>query len=116
MLQLACVWNLSHAPVKSVVPTLIQEAPQTNGVTPKFIEAKIEELASLPEVKLSEEEVALIAEVGNNKGCMELKGGNPGYTGEPAPDRWELNGDLLDVAARWKIEPSRDLTCTHKAA
>src|SRR5207244_2902439 len=26
MLQLACLWNLSQTPVKSVIPTLIQEA------------------------------------------------------------------------------------------
>ena len=25
MLQLACIWNLQHAPVQCVVPTLIQE-------------------------------------------------------------------------------------------
>jgi aryl-alcohol dehydrogenase-like predicted oxidoreductase len=116
MLQLACAWNLSQAPVKSVIPTLIQEAAQTNGVKPKTIEAKIDELAALPEVTLTADEIARIAEIGNNKGCMELKGGNPGYTGEPAPDRWSLNHELLDIAARWKIEPARDLVCTHKAA
>ncbi len=116
MLQLACVWNLSQSPVKSVIPTLTQEVPQTNGVTVKSIEAKIEELAATPNVTLSAEEVAEIAEIGNNKGCMDLKGGNPGHTGEPAPDRWSLNPELLDVAARWHIEPARDLACTHKVA
>ena len=116
MLQLACVWNLSQSPVKSVIPTLTQEVPQTNGVTVKSIESKIEELAATPNVTLSAGEVAEIAEIGNNKGCMDLKGGNPGHTGEPAPDRWSLNSELLDVAARWHIEPARDLACTHKVA
>ncbi len=113
MLQLACIWNLSQSPVKSVIPTLIQEVPQTNGVKVKSIEAKIEELAALPDVKLTADEVAEIAAIGNNKGCMELKGANPAFEGEPAPDRWSLTPDLLEVAARWKIEPARDLTCTH---
>ncbi len=116
MLQLACAWNLSQAPVKSVIPTLIQEATQTNGVTAKSIESKIDELASLPEVKLTEEEVARITEIGNNKGCMALKGGSPVYTGEPAPDQWGLNPDLLEIANRWKIEPTRDLAQTHHQA
>lgn len=116
MLQLACVWNLSQSPVRSVIPTLIQEMPQTNGVTVKSIEQKIEELAALPNVTLSAEEVAEIARIGVNKGCMDLKGGNPQYTGEPSPDRWELTADLLDVATRWNIEPQRDLACTHHVA
>jgi len=113
MLQLACAWNLSQAPVKSVIPTLMQEVAQVNGVTPKTIEEKIDELAALPSVTLSADEVAQMFEIGNNKGCMELKGGNPGHTGEPLPDRWPLNDELLEIATRWKIEPARDLACTH---
>ena len=66
MLQFACIWNLQHAPVQSVVPTLIQES----GATAKRIEAKIEELASLPEVTLTPEEWAQIAEIGDNTNCM----------------------------------------------
>ena len=116
MLQLACAWNLSQAPVKSVIPTLMQEVAQVNGVTPKTMEEKIDELSALPSVTLGEDEVARILEIGNNKGCMDLKGGNPGHTGDPLPDRWPLNDELLEIAARWKIEPSRDLTCTHGQA
>ena len=115
MLQLSCVWNLSQSTVRSVVPTLIQEVAQTNGAKVKTIEEKIDELAALPDVKLSAEEIEQLAAIGNNKGCMELKGGNPGHTSDPVADRWSLNTDLLDVAARWKIEPARDLTCTHAA-
>jgi aryl-alcohol dehydrogenase-like predicted oxidoreductase len=113
MLQLACVWNLSQAPVKSVIPTLVQEVAQTNGTKPKSIESKIDELATLPQVTLTADEVEELTEIGQNKGCMELKGGNPGHAGDPAPDRWALNSDLLDVAVRWKIEPEQDLVCTH---
>jgi aryl-alcohol dehydrogenase-like predicted oxidoreductase len=113
MLQLACVWNLNQAPVKSVIPTLVQEVAQTNGAKPKLIESKIDELAALPQVTLTADEVEEITAIGQNKGCMELKGGNPGHAGDPAPDRWALNSDLLDVAVRWKIEPEQDLVCTH---
>ena len=116
MLQLACVWNLSQSPVKSVIPTLMQEVAQVNGVTPKTIEQKIGELAALPDVTLAPDEIARVAEIGNNKGCMELKGGNPGHSGDPLPDRWPLNDELLEIAARWKIEPARDLACTHGKA
>jgi aryl-alcohol dehydrogenase-like predicted oxidoreductase len=113
MLQLACVWNLSQSPVKSVIPTMIQEAEQTNGTKPKSIESKIDELAALPEVTLTAEEIEELTAIGQNKGCMELKGGNPGHQGDPVADRWSLNTDLLDVATRWKIEPDQDLVCTH---
>ena len=116
MLQLASIWNLSQSPVKSVIPTLTQEVQQTNGVTVKTMAQKIEELATLPDIKLSADEVAEIAAIGQNKGCMDLKGGTPDHTGEPLPDRWALTPDLLDVAARWRIEPTRDLACTHKVA
>ncbi|MEO5722361.1 MAG: aldo/keto reductase [Chthoniobacterales bacterium] len=106
MLQLACVWNLQHAPIECVVPTLIQEA----GAKAKTIEAKVEELAALPDVALTPEEFAHLAEIGDNANCMTLKGGNPEHTGDPAPDRWPLNAELEAVGARWKIDPARDLT------
>jgi aryl-alcohol dehydrogenase-like predicted oxidoreductase len=112
MLQLACLWNLSQEPVKSVVPTLIQEV----GDSAKPIEAKLDELASLPEITLTSDEVAQIREVGENKGCMALKGGNPEHTGEPLPDRWSLTPDLQAVASRWHIDPAADLTYAHAPA
>lgn len=112
MLQLACLWNLSHPSVKSVIPTLIQEVGE--GV--KSIEAKAEELAALPDIILSEEDVAALGEIGDNKGCMELKGGNPSHQGDPVADRWSLNADLEAVGSRWGIDPHRDLVCTHVKA
>ncbi len=112
MLQLACVWNLTQAGVKSVIPTLIQEA----GPNSKPIEAKVDELAALPEITLTDEECAFIAEVGNNQGCMELKGANRAHTGEPQADRWGLTPDLEAVGMRWGIDPDRDLVCTHAQA
>jgi aryl-alcohol dehydrogenase-like predicted oxidoreductase len=107
MLQLACLWNLAHGPVRSVLPTLIQEEEG------KSIESKIDELARLPDLKLTEEERACLAEIGNNKGCMDLKGANRAHTGNPEADRWSLNPDLEAVARRWGIDPDRGLACTH---
>lgn len=112
LLQLACIWNLSHGQVRSVIPTLIQEIASDS----KPIEAKVEELASLPELVLSAEEVEEIAGIGNNKGCMDLKGGNPAHSGEALPDRWVLNAELLDVAKRWGVDPAKDLVCSHGSA
>lgn len=112
LLQLASIWNLSHAAVRSVIPTMIQES----GANAKPIEAKIDELAALPDVQLTADEMTEIARIGDNTGCMELKGGNPRHTGDPAPDRWSLSNDLALVAQRWHIDPLRDLVCTHAQA
>lgn len=109
MLQLSCIWNLSHGPVQSVVPTLVQEI----GEHAKPIETKIDELAHLPEITLNEDEMEELRRIGDNTNCMELKGGNPGHTGEPTADRWSVSNDLAQVAERWHIEPGKDLVCTH---
>jgi aryl-alcohol dehydrogenase-like predicted oxidoreductase len=118
MLQLACLWNLSHRPVKSVIPTLIQEA----GANAKPIERKVEELAALATdprlaaLTFTAEERELIDRIGNNKGCMSLKGANAAHTGEPEADHWALRPELIEVGRKWGIDPERDLTCTHKMA
>jgi aryl-alcohol dehydrogenase-like predicted oxidoreductase len=106
MLQLACQWNLAHAPVRCVAPTLIQE--EGDGAKP--IEAKREELAALPEADLlSEDDVAALRAIGDNTGSMTLKGAAPDHEGEARPDRWALTPELSALAARWGIEPGRDL-------
>jgi aryl-alcohol dehydrogenase-like predicted oxidoreductase len=109
MLQLACVWNLSQAPVKSVVPTLIQES----GSAGKTIETKADELATLPKVTLSEEEMDMISRLGDNRGCMSLKGANRSHTTQPEADRWGLSPDLEAVGKQWGIDPDRDLVLAH---
>src|SRR3954471_10400575 len=103
MLQLACAWNLAHAPVACVAPTLIQE------LDGRPIEAKRAELAALPETALADEDVAAIRAIGDNTGCMALKGAAPDFEGEPRPDRWPLSDELAELARRWGIEPARDL-------
>src|SRR3954454_15766154 len=110
MLQLACEWNLAHAPVECVVPTLIQEA----GDNAKAVEAKREELASLPDPNpLSAAEVAEIRAIGDNANCMALKGASPEHEGDVQPDRWPLDDHLVGVAARWDIHPGEQLVQTH---
>jgi aryl-alcohol dehydrogenase-like predicted oxidoreductase len=106
MLQLACQWNLAHQPVRCVVPTLIQEAG--SGTMP--VEAKRADLATLPtELRLTPGDVETIRSLGDNTGCMALKGASPEHDGAERPDRWALDERLESVARRWRIEPGRDL-------
>jgi len=109
-IQLACQWNLAHPAVECVVPTLIQESdPEA-----RTIEQQRAELAALPaEQRLSPEDVAAIRAIGDNAGCMALKGASPQHEGEERPDRWELSSELAEVGARWGIDPARDLVATH---
>jgi hypothetical protein len=110
-IQLACQWNLAHQPVACVVPTLIQEV----GADARPVEDKRAELAALPrELRLSDEDVQTIRSLGDNTGCMALKGGSPDYVGQDSPDRWVIDDALERVARRWGIEPERDLS--HVAA
>jgi aryl-alcohol dehydrogenase-like predicted oxidoreductase len=105
-IQLACQWNLAHPAVASVAPTLIQEV----GPQARSIEEKRVELAALPAERLiGEAERAEIRAIGDNTGCMALKGGNPDFEGEEQPDRWPLSEELVATGERWGIDPERDL-------
>ncbi len=107
MLQLACHWNLSQPAVRCVAPTLIQES----GADARPIEDKRAELASLPgEILLSPDEVEELRTIGDNSGSMALKGANPDHEGPAKPDRWGMDDELGELAARWEIAPERDLT------
>jgi aryl-alcohol dehydrogenase-like predicted oxidoreductase len=106
MIQLASQWNLAHEPVRCVAPTLIQEL----GPNARPVEDKRAELASLPpDLRLSADDVREIRSLGDNTGCMALKGASPEHEGDALPDRWSLDEHLVDLAGRWKIEPERDL-------
>lgn len=108
LLQFACRWTLAQPAVASVVPTLIQET------TPhaKAIETLLEELAAVASTeKLSPEEIREVAYLGDNTGCMPLKGASPQYLGPPQADQWPMAEHHWEVARRWGIEPDRDLYC-----
>ncbi len=107
MLQLACQWNLAHPAVRCVAPTLIQE----RGSAARPIEDKRGELAALAELRarsaaqLSEVEVAELRALGDNTGCMALKGASAQHEGAPLADRWALDEELRALAAGAGIDP-----------
>jgi len=106
MIQLACQWNLAHDAVACVVPTLIQEV----GPVSRQIEQKRAELAALPtDMRLTADDVQQIRAIGDNTGCMRLKGASPAHDGEEKADSWALYPRLEDVARRWSIKPEHDL-------
>ncbi|MGH2860056.1 MAG: aldo/keto reductase [Solirubrobacteraceae bacterium] len=106
MIQLACAWNLAHEPVRTVVPTLLQES----GAQARPVEDKRAEVAALPaEQRLSAEDVATIRRLGDNAGSMVLKGGTPAHDGDERADSWAMSNSLEEVARRWEIDPVRDL-------
>ena len=110
MLQLACAWDLSHPSVSCVAPTLIQEG----GPDARAVEDKRRELAALPpDVRLSAEDVEALRVIGDNRGCMALKGASPDHDGPERADAWALAAGLREVARRWAIDPERDLRHTH---
>ncbi len=108
-LQLACTWNLHQPAVHSVIPTLIQELGE--GARP--IASKVDELAALKAIRLTPDELSAIARIGDNTGCMALKGANRRHVGSALPDQWELDSNLEALAARWQIDPDIDLALTH---
>jgi aryl-alcohol dehydrogenase-like predicted oxidoreductase len=96
MLQFASIWNLSHPAVECVIPTFIQEA----GENARPIEEKIREFAALPNIRLSAEEVETVRKIGDNTGCMMLKGASKRHSVSERPDEWPMREDLLATAQR----------------
>jgi hypothetical protein len=82
--------------VESVAPTFIQEAGE--GARP--IEDKIREFAALPAVRLSADEVEAVRVIGDNTGCMMLKGASKRHAVSERPDEWPMRDDLLELAVR----------------
>ena len=96
LLQFASIWNLSHPAVESVVPTFIQEA----GEGARRIEDKIREFGALPAVRFTAEEVEFARKIGDNTGCMTLKGASKRHATSERPDEWPMREDLLEIAGR----------------
>lgn len=115
-LQLAAQWNLAHPAVATVVPTLIQEAGAADGTPARTVEDKRAELAATPrEVVLGPQEVLELRTIGDNTGCMALKGASPDQT-EVVADRWPVDDHLVAAGERWGVEAHRDLRLVHEPA
>jgi len=99
LLQFASIWNLSHPAVESVVPTFIQES----GDDARPIEDKIREFAALPDMRLTAEEVEAVRAIGDNPGCLMLKGASKRHSTSERPDEWPMRPDLLDLAERYAL-------------
>ncbi len=115
MLQLACAWNLAQPAVRCVAPTLIQES----GAHARPVEDKRAELAALATLTdggasaaslLGDDELQAIREIGENAGCMALKGASLEHAGASLADRWGIDGELAVIAERWGIDPASDLS------
>jgi hypothetical protein len=98
-LQFASIWNLSHPAVESVVPTFIQEA----GESARPIKDKIREFAALPNIRLTAGEVEAVRQIGDNTGCMLLKGASKRHATSERPDEWPMRGDLLELAEKYGL-------------
>jgi len=99
LLQFASIWNLSHPAVECVVPTFIQES----GEGARCIEDKIREFAALPDVRLTADEVEAVRKIGDNTGCMMLKGASKRHQTSERPDEWPMRGDLLELAGKYGL-------------
>lgn len=100
LLHFASLWNLAQPPVRSVVPTFTQEA----GEDARPIEDKVRELAALPEDNpLTPEEVREVARIGDNTGCMDLKGASRRHRTSDRPDEWAMRPELVAIGDRWGL-------------
>lgn len=99
MAQFAAIWNLSQPAVESVVPTFIQEA----GASARPIDERIKKMAVLPDVRLSAAEVDEVKAIGDNTGCMSLKGASKRHEVSERPDEWPMREDLLELAGRHSL-------------
>ena len=104
-LQLACAWNLAQPAVECVVPTLIEEGVE--GC--RSIEEQRTDLAGLPAdaaARLTDADLELIASIGDNTGCMKLKGASTTHEGEELADSWPITPELELVGQRWGVAPA----------
>jgi hypothetical protein len=87
--------------VASLVPTFIQEA----GENARPIEDKIRDFAGMPAggVPFTAEEVEEIRSIGDNTGCMVLKGASRRHETSERPDEWAMRPELEAIGAKWGL-------------
>ena len=86
-IQLACQWNLAHPAVECVVADP-DPGDRPRGAHDRAAASRAGGAAG--RAALSDDDVAAIRAIGDNTGCMALKGASPQHEGEERPDRWEL--------------------------
>ncbi len=106
-IQLACQWNLAHPAVESRRPDpdpggRRRRPARSRPSAPSWRRCR-------PSSGSREDDREAIRAIGDNTGCMALKGANPDFEGDEQPDRWALTSELAAVGARWGIDPGRDL-------
>ena len=99
LMDLACQWNLQQESVSSVVPTLIQES--FKGAMP--YEEKVKRLANFTSFELEVSDQILIGEIGDNTGCMPLKGGSHRHSEHLRVDEWPMTEHLANLAKRYDL-------------
>ncbi|MCB1132084.1 MAG: aldo/keto reductase, partial [Verrucomicrobiae bacterium] len=76
---------------------------QESGDDARPIEDKIREFAALPDVRLTPDEVDQVRAIGDNTGCMMLKGASKRHETSERPDEWPMREDLLELAGRYEL-------------
>ena len=100
LIQFASLWNLAQPAVASVIPTFIQES----GDNARPVEDKIRDLAAMPKVPpFTKEEVELVRSIGDNTGCMALKGASRRHSTSDRPDEWAMRPELEQLVDRWNL-------------
>ena len=97
LLQLACQWNLAHAPVA------LRRADADPGARRRRPSRSRPSAPSSPRCRPARtcstaDEVAELRAIGDNTGSMTLKGAAPDHEGEARPDRWALTPELAELA------------------
>jgi hypothetical protein len=64
-------------------------------------------------LQLAAEDLEILGRIGDNRGCMTLKGANRSHSTEAEADRWGISPDLEAVGKRWGIDPDDDLAFSH---
>jgi len=67
------------------------------------IEEKIIDFGKLPDITLSAEDSETIRSIGDNTGCMMLKGASSRHETSERPDEWPMRDDLLAIAAKYDL-------------
>ncbi|BCU79523.1 aldo/keto reductase [Luteolibacter sp. LG18] len=98
-IQFASIWNLSQPMVESAVPTFFQEATEDA----RSIDEQIREFAALPDVRFTPEESEQIRAIGDNTGCMTLKGASKRHQTSERADEWPMRPELLELAGRYDL-------------